>query len=45
MPWRIQKSNNKYQVVKESDGKVVGTHDSYKQAAKQLAALHIHVKD
>jgi hypothetical protein len=45
MPWDIKRDGNKYKVVKRADGKVVGTHDSYKQATKQLAALHIHVKD
>jgi hypothetical protein len=45
MPWHISKDGNKYKVVKDADGKVVGTHDSYAQATKQLAALHIHVKE
>jgi len=45
MPWEIIKKGNKWLVVKKSDGKVVGTHDSKEKAKKQLAALHANVKE
>ena len=40
MPYHIQHSGDKYEVVKDDDGKVVGTHDSEEGAKKQMAALH-----
>lgn len=43
-PWRIERDGDKWLVVKADDGKVVGTHDSLKEAKAQLAALHANVK-
>lgn len=40
MPYKIKKSGSKYKVVKEGDGKVMGTHDTKKEALKQLKALY-----
>lgn len=38
-PWRIEKRGEKFAVVKVSDGKVAGTHDTLAEAKAQLAAL------
>lgn len=40
MPYRVQKRNNSYVVVKENDGKVMGTHPSRERALAQLRALY-----
>lgn len=45
MPWQIKKNGDNYQVVKKSDGKVVGTHPTHKAAIQQIHALHANVKD
>ena len=45
MPWRIVKNGSKYQVVKETTGKVVGTHPTRAKAEAQLRALYANVKD
>ena len=44
MPWDIKKDGEKYLVVEEDGGKVVGTHDSEEKAKRQLAALNANVK-
>ena len=36
----IKKNGKKFQVVKEGDGKVVGTHSSRNKAISQLRALY-----
>lgn len=38
-PWRIEKRNGKFAVVKVADGSVAGTHDTQAEAVAQLAAL------
>lgn len=51
MPWKLVSNHGScpdskpYAVVKESDGKVVGCHDTLKSAKKQLAALYASEKD
>lgn len=41
MPWKINKSGNKFVVIKDDgSGKVVGTHDSRKKAMSQVRALY-----
>jgi len=40
MPWKIVKRGSQYAVVKESNGKVVGTHPSHAKALAQLRALY-----
>lgn len=45
MPWRIQKKGDKWLVVKEEDGKVVGTHPSREKALAHLRALYANVPE
>lgn len=40
MPWRVQKKDGKYMVVKKDNGKIVGTHDTQKKAEAQVRALY-----
>jgi hypothetical protein len=40
MPYKIQKRDSKWVVVKEDDGKVMGTHESYEKARDQQKALY-----
>ena len=40
MPWRVQKKDGKFAVVKKDNGKVVGTHDTREKAEKQVRALY-----
>lgn len=40
MPYAIRKVGDKYAVVKQSDGTVIGTHPSPEKAALQLRALY-----
>ncbi len=41
MPWKINKSGNKFQVVKDDgSGKIVGTHSSRSKAISQVRALY-----
>ena len=40
MPWHIVKSGAKFNVVKDTDGSVAGSHDTEAEAKKQLAALY-----
>lgn len=40
MPWDIRRHGSQYSVVKESDGKVVGTHPTKERALAQLRALY-----
>jgi hypothetical protein len=40
MPYKIEKRDSKYVVVKEDDGKVMGTHESYEKARAQQKALY-----
>jgi len=44
-PWRIEKRGDKFVVVQADSGKVMGSHDSKEDAAKQVAALHSKVKE
>lgn len=43
MPWSVRKSGDKWVVVKQSDGSVVGTHNNEAKAKRQLVALNINV--
>jgi hypothetical protein len=45
MPWKIEKQNDKFCVVKEADGEVEGCHESNEQAMAQLAALNASEKE
>lgn len=45
MPYKIVKSGNKYKVLKKDGSHTFGTHSSRKAAQKQIAALHINVKE
>lgn len=40
MPYSINKTGNKFQVVKDDDGRVMGEHDTREQARAQLSALY-----
>jgi hypothetical protein len=40
MPWHISKNGEKWDVVKDDDNTVAGSHDSEDKAKKQLAALY-----
>ena len=40
MPWRIEKREGKFCVIKEDDGENEGCHDTEDKAKKQLAALY-----
>jgi len=44
MPWIISKKGNKY-VVKNKEGKVVGTHPTRIKAIAHLRALYSNVKN
>ena len=44
MPWKIEKRENQYCVVKESDGSTVACHATEEMAKKQLAALYASEK-
>jgi len=45
MPYKIVKSGNKFKVQKKNGSHTFGTHPSRKAAQKQIAALHINVKE
>jgi hypothetical protein len=45
MPYHIEREGNKYNVVVNSTGRVVGTHPSKAQAQAQLGALYTNVKE
>lgn len=45
MPYKIVRSGNKFKVQKKDGSKTFGTHASKKAAQKQMAALHINVKE
>ena len=40
MPWRVQKKNGGFVVVKKDNGKIVGTHSSKRKAEAQVRALY-----
>lgn len=40
MPYHIEHHSNVYQVKKDSDGKVMGTHKTKRDAQAQLYALY-----
>lgn len=40
MPYKVRKRGTKYVVVKENDGKVMGTHSSQSKAQAQVRALY-----
>jgi hypothetical protein len=45
MPYHIEHDGNKFKVVVDATGKVVGTHPTKIQAQAQLGALYTNVKD
>jgi len=45
MPYKIVKAGNKFKVQKKDGSHTFGTHPSRKAAQKQIAALHINVKE
>ena len=45
MPWNVQRSGSKYEVVQSQTGRVVGTHATREEANAQLAALHANVHE
>jgi len=45
MPYHIEREGNKYKVVVDATGKVVGTYPSKVQAQAQLGALYANVPD
>ncbi len=45
MSWKISHEGNKYKVVKESTGKVVGTHSSHAKAVAQMRALYANTSE
>jgi len=45
MPYHIEREGNKFKVVVDATGKVVGTHPSKVQAQAQLGALYANVPD
>lgn len=44
MPYKIQPQGDKFEVVKEDDGKVMGTHSTRAKAEAQLRALYANEK-
>ena len=40
MPYSVRKTGRKFQVVKDDDGKVMGTHSSRAGAKRQIRAIH-----
>ena len=44
MPYKIQNNDGKFEVVKESDGKVMGTHPTRAKAQAQMEALYANEK-
>ena len=45
MPYNVQRSGSKYEVVQSQTGRVVGTHPTKDEANAQLAALYANVHD
>ena len=45
MPYHIEHSGSKYNVVLDTTGKVVGSHPTKEKAKAHLAALYANVKD
>ena len=45
MPYNVQRSGSKYEVVQSQTGRVVGTHPTKEQANAQLSALYANVRD
>jgi len=45
MPYHIEREGNKFKVVVDATGRVVGTHPSKAQAQAQLGALYANVPD
>jgi hypothetical protein len=44
VPYRIRKQGSKWAVVVKATGKVVGTHDTKRDAAAQLRAVYANEK-
>ena len=44
-PFEVRKRGSKFVVIKTTDGKVMGTHDTRAKALAQFRALEINVKD
>lgn len=45
MPYKIEQRADKFVVVRENGGQVVGTHSSRAKATAQVRALYVNVKD
>jgi hypothetical protein len=45
MPWVIRRSGSKYEVVVEGTDRVVGTHNTRTDAARQVGALYANVPE
>ena len=44
MPYSVRKAGDKWKVVKDSDGKVLGTHKTKQEAQKQIIAVTMSEK-
>lgn len=44
MPWRIRKKGNKFLVVSEASGRVLGAHKTRAEALAQLRAVYANAK-
>lgn len=44
MPFDIEKRKNKYLVISEGSGRVLGTHTTKKSALRQLRAIYANYK-
>ena len=45
MPYNVQRSGSRYEVVQSQTGRVVGTHPTKEEANAQLGALYANVRD
>lgn len=45
MPYKVEERGNKWVVVKEDDGQVMGEHDTKSEAEDQQAAIYANEKD
>lgn len=45
MPYNVQRSGSRYEVVQSQTGRVVGTHPTKEEANAQLGALYANVQD
>lgn len=45
MPYRVEKRKDKYVVISEGSGRVLGTHTSREKAMAQVRALYANMAD